>query len=313
MQTLRIAYAGTPDFAVPALKSLIQSHHNLVVVITQPDRKSGRGRKITQSAVKNAVSSENVQILQPENINSEESLNTLRMMNLDIMIVAAFGQIFTMDLLNLPKLGCINIHASLLPKWRGASPIQHAILSGDEMSGVTIMQMSKEMDAGDIWEQYQCKIDDHDTAKCLHDKLSVLAGDTILGALDKVSTKDVLPAPQEDKRVSYCKKLKKEHGHIQWEETASIIERKVRAFSPWPGTYTFFNSKRIRVTKVNKPIAMNHSKIPGSVLEFGKEGILVAAGKDAVLITELIPEGGKRIKALDFANANQLENGVFGK
>ena len=250
MQTLRLAYAGTPDFAVPALKSLLQSHHDLVVVITQPDRKAGRGRKVTQSAVKIAASSENVQILQPENINSEESLNTLRMMNLDIMIVAAFGQLFTMDLLNLPKMGCINIHASLLPNWRGASPIQHAILSGDEISGVTIMQMSKEMDAGDIWEQYPCKIDDHDTAKSLHDKLSALAGDTILGALDTVSTEGVFPEPQKDKNVSYCNKLKKEHGHLfSGKRQQALLKEKSEHFIPGQEHIHFLTIKELELLK----------------------------------------------------------------
>ena len=230
MQKLRIAYAGTPDFAVPALHTLIHSQHEVTAVITQPDRKSGRGRKITQSAVKIHASSENVQILQPEDINSSETIVALKAMNLDIMVVAAYGQIFTQELLQLPNLGCVNIHASLLPKWRGASPIQHAILSGDEKSGVTIMQMCQKMDAGDIWLQEPCDIEKYDTAQSLHDKLSAIGGDIILNAIDAIAQGGRKPTPQDSHLASYCSKLKKDQGQIQWDESADIIE-STRIFS----------------------------------------------------------------------------------
>ena len=312
MQKLRIAYAGTPDFAVPALNALFDSEHDVVMVLTQPDKKAGRGRKIAQSAVKMAASSKNVHIMQPEDVNSTAILNDLRALNLDIMVVAAYGQLFTMELLNLPKWGCINIHASLLPKWRGASPIQHAILAGDEISGVTVMQMSKAMDAGDIWQQRQCKIEQTDTAQNLHDKLSNLGGEIIVGAISDVVNEDRRPTPQESTGVSYCSKLKKENGLIQWDNTADLIERQVRAFYPWPGTYTFFKGRRIRIVEVSKPLEEDVSEKPGTILDYHEEGIKVAAGNSAILIKELTPEGGKRIKASDFANANQLDNEIFG-
>ena len=312
MQKLRIAYAGTPDFAVPALNSLFRSKHDVVAVITQPDRKSGRGRKISQSSVKMLASSENVQILQPERINSSDTLNVLRAMNLDIMVVAAYGQIFSEELLNIPNLGCINIHASLLPKWRGASPIQHSILSGDKNSGVTIMQMCLEMDAGDIWLQDQCEIEEQDTSSSLHDKLSDMGGNIILQSLDSLLNEDCHPEPQDNDSASYCAKLKKEHGQIKWEEPASIIERKVRAFFPWPGSYTFFNNRRLRIVEVGKPITIDNSKQPGTVLECSSNGMLVATGQGAILINKLVPEGGKQIYASDFANSNKLENEILG-
>lgn len=156
MQNLRIVYAGTPEFAVPALEAITRSQHQLVAVLTQPDRKSGRGRKISKSAVKQAITSEKIPIFQPDNVNNDKVLSELLNLNIDLIVVAAYGQIFSEELLNLPKLGCINIHASLLPKWRGASPIQHAILAGEDTSGVTIMQMQRAMDAGDIWLQVEC-------------------------------------------------------------------------------------------------------------------------------------------------------------
>ena len=311
-QKLRIAYAGTPDFAVPALNTLLDSEHEVMAVLTQPDRKAGRGRKIAQSAVKTVSSSRNVQILQPENVNSREVLNDLHAMDLDIMVVAAYGQLFTMELLNLPKWGCINIHASLLPKWRGASPIQHAILAGDEISGVTVMQMSKAMDAGDIWQQRPCKIEETDTAQSLHDKLSILGGEIILDSMSEVVNENSHPIPQVGNDASYCSKLKKDNGLIQWDEAASLIERQVRAFHPWPGSYTFYKGRRIRIIKVSKPIEAKSFEKPGAILDSQGEGIQVATGSGTILISELVPEGGKRIKASDFANANPLENEFFG-
>ena len=196
--SLRIAYAGTPEFSVPALEAIMHSHHQLVAVLTQPDRKSGRGRKISESAVKQSLTSENVLLMQPENVNDEEIIEHLNQLDLDLIVVAAYGQIFSVQLLDLPRLGCINIHASLLPRWRGASPIQHAILAGDECSGVTIMQMASSMDSGDIWLQATCPISDQDTSDTLHNKLAALGGSVILEAINKVAEGNYTPAPQDE-------------------------------------------------------------------------------------------------------------------
>ena len=186
MKGLCLAYAGTPDFAVPALQALVSSRHHLKLVITQPDRSAGRGRKLTASPVKQAAQNENIPVLQPEDINTPEMLAQLRNLELDLLVVAAFGQLFSTELLTLPRLGCINIHASLLPKWRGASPIQHAILAGDRQSGISIMQMARRMDAGGIWLQRECEISLQDTAQSLHDKLAELSGNAVLQALDLI-------------------------------------------------------------------------------------------------------------------------------
>ncbi|MDW3095983.1 MAG: methionyl-tRNA formyltransferase [Gammaproteobacteria bacterium] len=314
MQSLRIAYAGTPEFAVPALEAIMHSHHQLVAVITQPDRKSGRGRKISKSAVKQSVTSRNVRVIQPENVNSDEDINELSKLNLDLLVVAAYGQIFSQKLLNLPKMGCLNIHASLLPKWRGASPIQHAILAGDRVSGITIMQMQQAMDAGEIWLQAECPILDNDNAKSLHDKLAKLGGSIILEAINLVSQKATEPKPQDPLLVSYCSKLKKNDGLIDWSESAQLIWRKVRAFHPWPGAYTRFNGRRLRITKayLAEPITSTKS-LPGMVFEASKSGIVVITGKGNLVITELVPEGGKRVSAADFANSNQLKNQKLGE
>ncbi len=314
MQSLRIAYAGTPEFAVPALEAIMHSHHQLVAVFTQPDRKSGRGRKISKSAVKLSASSKNVQINQPENINADDSIDELSKLNIDLLVVAAYGQIFSQELLNLPKMGCLNIHASLLPKWRGASPIQHAILAGDKISGITIMQMARAMDAGDIWLQAECPIDDDDNAESLHNKLAQLGGTIILKAVDLVTQNSINPTPQDSALATYCSKLKKTDGLIHWRDSAQEIGRKIRAFHPWPGAYTSLNGRRLRITKAQLAESEASQNIsPGTVLEASKSGITVVTGKDNLVITELVPEGSKRVSAADFVNSNQLQNQKLGE
>ncbi|MFK8027279.1 MAG: methionyl-tRNA formyltransferase [Gammaproteobacteria bacterium] len=312
MRPLRIAYAGTPEFAVPALRAIMTSEHHLLAVLTQPDRKSGRGRKISESAVKQSITSSNVRIFQPENVNDNESISILKELNLDLLIVAAYGQLFSQELLNLPKLGCINIHASLLPRWRGASPIQHAILSGDNASGVSIMQMQRAMDAGDIWLQSACEITHDDTSQTLHDKLASLGGRHILEAIDLVANGKNQPKEQDPTKATYCSKLKKSDGLIEWSESAPQILRQVRAFHPWPGAYTHFNGRRIRLTKALLSNSSAQGSLPGSVIEISKSGITVSTGEKSLVICELIPEGGKCVSASDFSNSNALENQVFG-
>jgi methionyl-tRNA formyltransferase len=313
MQNLRIVYAGTPEFAVPALEAITRSQHQLVAVLTQPDRKSGRGRKISKSAVKQAITSEKIPIFQPDNVNNDKVLSELLNLNIDLIVVAAYGQIFSEELLNLPKLGCINIHASLLPKWRGASPIQHAILAGEDTSGVTIMQMQRAMDAGDIWLQVECVISNQDTALSLHDKLAELGGAAILDAIDKVTNGSCKPTPQEPLNISYCSKLKKSDGLVNWSESAKGILRKVRAFHPWPGAYSFLNGRRLRITKALLAPTTAGTAKPGCILEVSKLGICVATGEHVLVISELVPEGGKCVSGIDFSNSNQLENQVLGE
>ncbi len=312
MQSLRIAYAGTPEFAVPALEAIINSPHQLVAVLTQPDRKSGRGRKITESAVKKSITSSKTLILQPENINDVKVIAQLSELRIDLLIVAAYGQIFSQPLLDLPRWGCINIHASLLPKWRGASPIQHAILAGDRISGVTIMQMQRAMDAGDIWLQSECNVTSEDTAQSLHDKLAELGGKSILNAILVATQDGVKPIPQDNCSASYCSKLKKSDGLIAWNEPAQIILRKVRAFHPWPGAHTLLNGRRLRITKALLGVEKLLNRQPGAIVGISKAGISVATGENTLVIVELVPEGGKRVSATDFSNSNILENQVLG-
>ena len=313
MKGLRLAYAGTPDFAVPALRALAASRHHLKVVITQPDRRAGRGRKLTASPVKQAAEHENISILQPKDINVSEMLSKLGNLDLDLLVVAAFGQLFGSELLSLPRFGCINIHASLLPQWRGASPIQHAILAGDTRSGVSIMQMAKRMDAGDIWLQRECEISPQDTAQSLHDKLAALSGDALLDSLDLICKGNVSAQPQNDALASYCTKLQKRDGLINWQENTITILRKIRAFYPWPGAYTMFNGRRLAITKAVSEVLTNSADIgPGTVLRSDKSGLVVATGDGVIRIQELKPAGGVLMDAASFANSNHIVQTVLG-
>lgn len=311
-QSLRIAYAGTPEFAVPALKSIEYSQHQLICVLTQPDRKAGRGRKFVKSAVKSSITSEKMQILQPENVNMQDTVEELRRLKLDLIVVAAYGQIFSQPLLDIPRLGCINIHASLLPRWRGASPIQHAILAGDNSTGVTIMQMVKKMDAGDIWQQSSCEIDVHDTAETLHDKLAKLGGEVILPTIRNISENLITPTRQQEQQVTYCNKLNKSDGLIDWQQTANTIVRRIRAYHPWPGAYTYLNGRRIRITCAQVGNESGEHRSPGSICEISKDGFSVATNNaNTVKVFQLVPEGGKLVSAQDFSNSNQLMRQKF--
>ena len=312
MTGLRVAYAGTPEFAVAGLETLLASPHQVVMVITQPDRPAGRGRKLTASPVKNVANKHNLQVFQPQNINSPEFLAELSENSLDLLVVAAFGQLFSAELLAIPKFGCINIHASLLPRWRGASPIQHAILAGDKKSGVTIMQMVQRMDAGDIWLQSACEIQLHDTAQSLHDSLAAMSGRTLVDAIDMIVQGAVNPRPQDGSRATYCSKLCKSDGAIDWQENATAIVRKIRAYYPWPGAFSVLNGRRLVITDAAEENTNDAMPDPGTVMQADKNGILVATANNAIRIRELIPAGGKRMRAADFANSNHILQTVLG-
>lgn len=310
---MRIAYAGTPEFAVPALKSIIASvDYDLVCVITQPDRKSGRGRKIIESPIKTSANASNVQVFQPEKINESWSLDFIKSMKLDLLVVAAYGQIFSQSLLDIPKAGCINIHASLLPRWRGAAPIQNAILHGDKQTGVSIMQMCKAMDAGDIWLQKSELIEPTDTAQSLHDRLAAIGGSVITTAMSKVFKDKYSPLIQAQNEVTYCSKLQKKDGLVDWNEQNQVIYRKIRAFFPWPGSYTTFANRRLTIVRASLVENSDLNLQPGTIHSIDKYGIYVSTGAGSIRIEELIPEGGKKVTAMDFSNSNQLINHVLG-
>lgn len=313
MPCLRIAYAGTPEFSVPALEALLASEHQVIVAITQPDRRSGRGKKLSPSAVKTAAVNAHIPVLQPININAIEVIEELEKLDLDIIIVAAFGQLFSKDVLAIGKFGCINIHASLLPKWRGASPIQHAILAGDKQTGVSIMQMQKGMDAGDVWLQSSCVITTEDTSESLHQRLGELSGGTLLQAIEIIVDGEQVPKKQVAADVTYCAKIQKNDGLIDWSDSAQKIIRELRAYQPWPGIFTFIGERRVRIVSAVEERSGSAEVNPGVVLDTDKAGILVSCGINSLRIQELVPAGGKQMKAADFANANPMLGLTLGQ
>jgi len=235
---IRIVYAGTPDFAVPALNMLIAAGHKVVAVYTQPDRPAGRGRELTQSPVKQAALKSNIPVYQPDSFKNDEDIGLLQRLKPDLIVVAAYGLLLPENVLDIPKLGCINIHASLLPRWRGAAPIQRAILAGDKKTGITIMQMDVGLDTGDMLMQKSCEIGANETASSLHDRLMVMGGEALLEALAQIISGQVDATKQDAQHVTYASKLNKHEAEIDWILPAVQLQRCVQAYNAWPVAYT---------------------------------------------------------------------------
>ena len=308
-EPLRIIYAGTPDFAVPGLAALLDSGHQIVAVYTQPDRPSGRGRKIKPGPVKQLALEHDIPIYQPPNLRNEGDQQQLAALKPDLMVVAAYGLILPKVVLDTPRLGCINIHASLLPRWRGASPIQQAVLAGDTESGITIMQMDVGLDTGDMLLKASCSIEPTDSAAVLHDKLAALGAPLLLTTIDQLKTGTATPEKQDDNLTTYAPKILKQDAYIDWHQTAEQISRQVRAYNNWPVAYTQLGDERVRIWEA-LPVDAESSSGPGTVLSCQPEGIQVACGigtNAGVLNLERIQfTGGKALSARDILNANKV-------
>ena len=308
-KSLKIIFAGTPDFAVAALQACISSHHNIVAVYTQPDRPAGRGRKIHYGPVKQLALDAEIPVFQPHRLEPQQ-FEQLQNFNADLMLVSAYGMLLPKEVLNIPKLGCINIHASLLPKWRGAAPIQRAIIAGDQQTGISIMQMVEALDAGPVLENFVCDISDHDTGSSLHDRLAKIAANEIVGVLDRLQNEELHAVEQDETLVSYAKKLTKQEANINWQQSTSEIERKIRAFNAWPVAYSYLNDQRIRIWQAEcLPGASNNSG--GNIISANKNGIQVATGDGVINLTTLQQAGGKIISAQDFVNAHDVSEQCF--
>lgn len=295
----RIIFMGTPDFAVPALQALVDSKHEVVAVITQPDRKKGRGKKLSSPPVKVVAEKAGLTVLQPTRIKTADFLETLQSFQADLIIVVAYGRILPTEILNLPPLGCINVHGSLLPKHRGAAPIQWAVLQGDRKAGVTVMQMDEGMDTGDMLLPSAIQVEEDETAGSLFTKLSLLGAETLIQALD-LHQQGKLPAiPQDHDQATKAPPLKKEQGLLDWSKPAEELHRQIRGFDPWPSAYTFLDGKRFRLFSP-KVVHKTGDKAPGTVLLANEEGLLICTGKDSLLIRELQPEGKKRMTVDSF-------------
>ena len=310
MPSLRIIFAGTPDFAATALTALIKSEHKIVAVYTQPDRPAGRGRKLHASPVKEVALEHNIPVLQPENLKDTKTQDELRSFNADVMIVAAYGLILPQAVLDTPRLGCLNIHASLLPRWRGAAPIQRAIAAGDKESGITIMQMNAGLDTGDILQLSSCPITDHDSGGDLHDRLAKIGADAILETLKYLDDDKFKPAVQDDSLATYAHKLDKKEALINWQNSATEIERLIRAFNPWPVAFTYLDNKPLRIWQAQALKENSHIEA-GTVISCDKKGIDISCDKGTLRLLKLQPSGSKVMDVAAFMNghAKQLPVG----
>lgn len=310
-QSLRIVYAGTPDFAVPALQALIDSRHEVVAVYTQPDRPAGRGRKLRASPVKELALKYGIAVEQPATLRDSEVQQHLAAYGADAMIVAAYGLILPQAVLDIPRLGCLNIHGSLLPRWRGAAPIQRAIMAGDKETGITIMQMDAGLDTGDMLLKKSLPITALDTAASLHDHLAILGAETLLEVVEALSEGSLPAEPQDESRVTYAEKLSKAEANIDWAQSAEQISRLIRGLNPWPVAQTMYQGQPLRLWMA-QTVAGQSPTAPGRVIHEGPEGVDVATGDGILRITRLQLPGGRPLDARDFLNSRSLLNEQLG-
>jgi len=302
---MKIIFAGTPPFAAVALEALLQSSHEVIAVYTQPDRPSGRGLKITESAVKQVARQHGLPIFQPASLKNEAEQQALQNLNADVMVVAAYGMLLPSAVLHLPRLGCVNIHPSLLPRWRGAAPIQRTIFAGDTETGVTIMQMDEGLDTGPVLLQQSCSVAADDTSQTLHDKLAQQGAKALLETLHLLETEKIKPVPQDHALTTYANKISKEEALIDWLQPAIELEHEVRAFNPWPVAYTSWQGENLRIWMAKALPNTSKTTEPRMLLHAGSDGIDVATGNGILRLLKLQLPGGKILSAADFYNAKR--------
>ncbi len=313
MPPLRIIFAGTPDFSVPCLRALRDAGHEVVAVYTQPDRPAGRGRKLSPGPVKEAAAALGLPLYQPPTLRDPEAIGTLRELGADLMVVVAYGLLLPQAVLDIPRLGCVNVHASVLPRWRGAAPIQRAILAGDKESGVTIMRMEAGLDTGPMYLIRRLTLDPRETGGSLHDKLSLLGATALVEALPGIAAGSLAPEIQDDSQASYAHKLAKAEAEVDWSQPAVAIDRLIRAFDPWPVAQTQLDGASLRLWGCDLPdLNPPPGAEPGQVIGASKAGIAVATGAGVLRLTRLQPPGKRPMSAAEFLNARRLDGVKFG-
>ena len=310
---MRVIFMGTPDFSVGTLEAVLAAGHEVAAVVTQPDKPKGRGGAMSMSPVKEAALKHNLTVLQPQRAREEAFIEELRGYEADVIVVVAFGQLLPAEIIHMPKYGCINIHASLLPKYRGAAPIQWAVINGDEVSGVTTMQMDVGLDTGDILDTVEVRLDPKETGGSLFDRLSLAGGKLILSTLEKAEAGILHPVKQDEAEATHVTMLDKSMGQIDWSMDAAVIERLIRGLNPWPSAYTKFEGKTLKIwsADVEEDAAGRPSpETFGQVVRVGKDAFSVQTGKGLLTIRELQLEGKKRMDTAAFLRGYPVETGV---
>ena len=306
---MKIIFAGTPLFAAIALDALIKAGHEINLVLTQPDRPAGGGMKTASSAVKLLAQQHKLPLLQPLTLKAADIQAHLQALHADVMIVAAYGLILPQAVLNIPRLGCLNIHASLLPRWRGAAPIQRAILAGDHETGITIMQMDAGLDTGAILLKHNIVIAQNDTTQSLHDKLGLLGAQSVVEALMLLQQEKLIPVAQDEALACYAAKIKKADAEIDWQQTAEQVDRVVRTFNPSPGAFTYFQDNLLKIWQVS--VVNGRVGQPGEIIAADRDGIIVACGSGLLRIEVMQKPGGKKLNAADYLSGNSMQPGEY--
>jgi len=301
---MRIVFIGTGEVGVPTLQGLLKSEHDVVGVVTQPDKPVGRSQQIEPPPVKRIPITTNIAILQPPRIKDPHAIEEIRAITPDVIVVMAYGQILPRAVLEIPKIACLNLHASLLPRWRGAAPIQAAIAAGDQETGITVMYMDEGLDTGDILLERKLDILPTDTGASLHERLAQVAPEALFESLRLLTAKSAPRIPQDNAQATYAPKLKRDDGRIDWSEPAEVIERKIRAFNPWPGAFIKLGDRNLKVFSAS---LVNRSVKPGEILQSEKE-LVIGAGNDALALDEVQLEGKKRMSAAEFLRGYPLSS-----
>ncbi|MER2058616.1 MAG: methionyl-tRNA formyltransferase [Niallia sp.] len=311
----KVVFMGTPDFSVPVLQRLLEEKYDVIAVVTQPDRPVGRKKVLTPPPVKVEALKHNIPVYQPEKIRQSEELKTIISLNPDIIVTAAFGQILPKELLDAPKFGCVNVHASLLPELRGGAPIHYSILQGKEKTGITIMYMAEKLDAGDIISVAEVKIEEEDTVGTLHDKLSVVGSDLLAETLPKLLAGEITPIPQKDEEATFAPNLKRSDEKIDWSTSGEEVYNKIRGLNPWPVAFTLYQGNVMKVW-AGKKVTKTKDAAPGTIVEITDQGPIVASGNDTYIqLTEVQPAGKKKMDIGQFlrgAGSKMQVNEILG-